>query len=133
MRAGVEVAPEPGIFRTSNAMLRCQDVSRDGVDVEMVNGPYEQMSTTKDPALRKAVVAIVNDWAREFYEESNGRFTMLLPLPRQTPEEAVAKIERITAFGLLRESFSTGPALLNPCCTKWGSPCGQRRRRPAFR
>ena len=100
VRAGVEVEPEPGIFRTSNATLRCQDMDADGVDAEMVNGPYEQMSTIKDPELRKAVIRVVNDWARELYEESNGRFIMLLPLPCQTPEEAVAEIERVATFGL---------------------------------
>jgi hypothetical protein len=45
-------------------------------------------------------VRVVNDWARELYEESHGRFIMLLPLPCQTPEEAVAEIRRVAAFGL---------------------------------
>ena len=35
-----------------------------------------------------------------WYEESNGRFSMLLPLPCQTPEEAVAELLRVTEFGL---------------------------------
>jgi predicted TIM-barrel fold metal-dependent hydrolase len=75
-------------------------MDRDGVDAELVNGPYEQLWQIKDPELRVACVQVVNDWARELYEESNGRFIMLLPLPCQTPEEAVAELRRVAAFGL---------------------------------
>jgi predicted TIM-barrel fold metal-dependent hydrolase len=75
-------------------------MDRDGVDAELVNGPYEQISAIKDPELRAACVRAVNDWARELYEESNGRFIMLLPLPCQTPEEAVAELLRVAEFGL---------------------------------
>jgi len=75
-------------------------MDRDGVDAELVNGPYEQISAIKDPQLRVACVRVANDWARELYEESNGRFIMLLPLPCQTPEEAVAELMRVAEFGL---------------------------------
>ena len=75
-------------------------MDRDGVDAELVNGPYEQISAIKNPELRVAVVRAVNDWARELYEESNGRFIMLLPLPSQTPEEAVAELMRVAEFGM---------------------------------
>jgi len=92
--------PEPGIFRAANARYRCQDMDRDGVDAELVNGPYEQIAAIKDPNLRVACVRVVNDWARELYEESNGRFIMLLPLPCQTPEEAAAELRRVAEFGL---------------------------------
>jgi predicted TIM-barrel fold metal-dependent hydrolase len=91
---------EPGIFRAANAKYRCEDMDRDGVDAELVNGPYEQISAIKDPELRAACVRAVNDWARELYEESNGRFIMLLPLPCQTPQEAAAELLRVAAFGL---------------------------------
>jgi predicted TIM-barrel fold metal-dependent hydrolase len=47
-----------------------------------------------------ACAQAVNDWARELYEASNGRFIMLLPLPCQTPEEAVAELLRVAEFGL---------------------------------
>ncbi len=80
-RAGLAEEPEPGIFRAANAGYRCEDMDRDGVDAELVNGPYEQISAIKDPQLRVACVRVANDWARELYEESNGRFIMLLPLP----------------------------------------------------
>ena len=80
-RAGLAEEPEPGIFRAANARYRCEDMDRDGVDAELVNGPYEQISAIKHPELRAAVVRAVNDWAREIYEESDGRFIMLLPLP----------------------------------------------------
>lgn len=99
-RAGVPEEAEPGIFRAANAKYRCEDMDRDGVDAELVNGPYEQMAAIKDPELRAACVRVVNDWARELYEESNGRFIMLLPLPCQTPEEAVAELLRVAKFGL---------------------------------
>ncbi len=99
-RAGLAEEPEPGIFRAANAKYRCDDMDRDGVDAELVNGPYEQISAIKDPELRAACVRAVNDWARELYEELNGRFIMLLPLPCQTPEEAVAELLRVAEFGL---------------------------------
>jgi predicted TIM-barrel fold metal-dependent hydrolase len=99
-RAGMAEEPEPGIFRAANARYRCEDMDRDGVDAELVNGPYEQISAIRDPELRAACVRGVNDWAREIYEESNGRFIMLLPLSCQTPEEAVAELMRVAEFGL---------------------------------
>jgi len=99
-RAGIQEEPEPGVFRAAHARYRCEDMDRDGVDAELVNGPYEQISAIKDPELRAACVRAVNDWARELYEESNGRFIMLLPLPCQTPEEAVAELVRVAEFGL---------------------------------
>src|ERR1700694_4162485 len=99
-RAGLPEEPEPGIFRAADASYRCVDMDRDGVDAELVNGPYEQISQIKDPGLRAACVRAVNDWARELYEESKGRFIMLLPLPCQTPEEAVAELLRVAEFGL---------------------------------
>ena len=75
-------------------------MDRDGVDAELVNGPYEQISQIKNPELRAACVRAVNDWARELYEESGGRFIMLLPLPCMTPEEATAELLRVAEFGL---------------------------------
>jgi predicted TIM-barrel fold metal-dependent hydrolase len=99
-RAGLAEEPEPGVFRAANARYRCEDMDRDGVDAELVNGPYEQISAIKSRELRTACVRAVNDWARELYEESNGRFIMLLPLPCQSPQEAVAELLRVAAFGL---------------------------------
>ncbi len=99
-RAGLAEEPEPGIFRAANARYRCEDMDRDGVDAELVNGPYEQISAIKNPRLRAACVRVVNDWARELYDESNGRFIMLLPLPCQSPEETVTELIRVAEFGL---------------------------------
>jgi hypothetical protein len=107
-RAGMAEEPEPGIFRAANARYRCEDMDRDGVDAELVNGPYEQISAIRDPELRAVCVRAVNDWAREIYEESNGRFIMLLPLSCQTPEEAVAELMRVAEFGLPTGSSSIG-------------------------
>ena len=130
-RAGVAEEPEPGIFRAANAKYRCEDMDRDGVDAELVNGPYEQIAAIKDAELRTACVQVVNDWARELYEESNGRFIMLLPLPCQTPEEAVAELLRVAASACRLVSSSTGRMRRNRCCTRCGSRCGRQRRRHA--
>ena len=99
-RAGLPEEPEPGVFRAANAKYRCEDMDRDGVDAELVNGPYEQIAAIRDPELRIACVRAVNDWARELYAESDGRFIMLLPLPCQTPAEAAAELLRVADFGL---------------------------------
>ena len=99
-RAGLPEEPEPGVFRAANATYRCEDMDRDGVDAELVNGPYEQIAAIRDPELRIACVRAVNDWAREIYAESDGRFIMLLPLPCQTPAEAAAELLRVADFGL---------------------------------
>src|SRR4051812_13556491 len=98
-RAGLAEEPEPGIFRAANARYRCEDMDRDGVDAELVNGPYEQIAMIRNPELRAACVRAVNDWARELYEESQGRFIMLLPLPCQSPDEAVAELRRVAKSG----------------------------------
>ncbi|MGE5271739.1 MAG: amidohydrolase family protein [Thiohalocapsa sp.] len=99
-RAGLDEEAEPGVFRAASAKYRVLDMDRDGVDAELVNGPYEQLSQIKDPELRAACVRAVNDWARELYEESGGRFIMLLPLPCLSAEEAVAELLRVAEFGL---------------------------------
>jgi len=99
-RAGLDEEAEPGIFRATSAKYRCEDMDRDGVDAELVNGPYEQLHQLKNPELRAACVRTVNDWARELYDESGGRFIMLLPLPCMTPEEATAELLRVAEFGL---------------------------------
>lgn len=99
-RAGLPEEPEPGVFRAANAQYRCEDMDRDGVDAELVNGPYEPIAAIRDSELRIACVRAVNDWARELYAESDGRFIMLLPLPCQTPEEAAAELLRVADFGL---------------------------------
>jgi predicted TIM-barrel fold metal-dependent hydrolase len=99
-RAGLPEEAEPGIFRAASAKYRCEDMDRDGVDAELVNGPYEQIHQIKSPELRAACVRAVNDWARELYEESGGRFIMLLPISCQTPDEAIAEILRVAEFDL---------------------------------
>ena len=99
-RAGLAEEVERGIFRAASARHRCEDMDRDGVDAELVNGPYEQIHQIRNPELRAACVWAVNDWAREFYDESGGRFIMLLPLPCMSAEEATAELLRVAEFGL---------------------------------
>jgi len=132
-RAGLDEEPEPGIFRAASAKYRCEDMDRDGVDAELVNGPYEQIHQIKNPELRAACVRAVNDWARELYDESNGRFIMLLPLPCQTPEEAVAELLRVAEFGLPTGVIFDWVGAPSRSCTRSGNPSGPPRRRPASR
>lgn len=99
-RHGIAEEAEPGVFRAASAKYRCEDMDTDGVDAELVNGPYEFLSQIKNPELRAACVAAINDWARELYEESSGRFIMLLPLPCMTPGEATAELYRVAKFGM---------------------------------
>jgi uncharacterized protein len=99
-RAGLAEEAEPGIFRAANAKYRCEDMDRDGVDAELVNGPYEQIHQIRNPELRVACARAVDDWARELYDESGGRFIMLLPLPCMSAEEATAELLRVAEFGL---------------------------------
>jgi len=132
-RAGLDEEPEPGIFRAANAKYRCEDMDRDGVDAELVNGPYEQISQIKDPELRAACVRAVNDWARELYEESNGRFIMLLPLPCQTPEEAVAELLRVAEFGLPTGVIFDWVFAPEPVMHQIWEPSGPLPPRPACR
>ena len=42
----------------------------------------------------------VNDWACELYEEFGPPLIMLLPLPCQSPQEAVAELERVARLGM---------------------------------
>ena len=71
-RAGLEEEAEPGIFRAASAKYRCEDMDRDEVDAELVNGPYEQIHRIANPELRVACVRAVNDWARELYKRNFG-------------------------------------------------------------
>jgi predicted TIM-barrel fold metal-dependent hydrolase len=77
-----------------------EDMDRDQVDVEFINGAFETLWNISDPELRVAMYQGFNDWAREFYDESNGRLTMLFPLPSMNAEEAVAELQRVAQFGI---------------------------------
>jgi predicted TIM-barrel fold metal-dependent hydrolase len=99
-RAGVAEEPEPGVFRATTARLRCEDMDRDRVDVELINGPYELLWNIQDPELRAACYAGFNDWAKELYDESGGRLIVLFPLPSLSAEEAVRELERVAKFGM---------------------------------
>jgi hypothetical protein len=100
-RAGLPEEAEPGIFRAASAKYRCEDMDRDGVDAELVNGPYEQIHQIKDPELRAACVRAVNDWAHELYEESGGRF---IHAPSITVPDAAGGGRGAVASGGVRAS-----------------------------
>lgn len=99
-RAGVAEEPEPGVFRATSPKYRCEDMDRDGVDVEIINGPFETLWSIQDPELRIACYRAFNDWAKDLYEESNGRLIVLFPLPSMDADEAVQELQRVAKFGL---------------------------------
>ena len=99
-RVGINEEPEPGIFRPSTAKYRCEDLDRDQVDGEMINGPYESLNSIQNEELRAACTTVVNEWAKELYDESNGRLIMLAPVSTVTAEEAVAEIYRVAKIGM---------------------------------
>src|SRR5262245_53811496 len=76
-RAGLAEEAELGVFRAASAKYRCEDMDLDGVDAELVNGPYEQIHEIKKPELRAAWVRAGNDWTRELYDEVSGRFMIV--------------------------------------------------------
>jgi len=62
--------------------------------------PNEQISPSRIRNCGLPAFAPSTTGHGNWYEESNGRFSMLLPLPCQTPEEAVAELLRVAEFGL---------------------------------
>ena len=91
-RAGLPEEPEPGVFRAANATYRCEDMDRDGVDAELVNGPYEQIAAIRDPELRIACVRAVNDWARELYAEAREKAAGVYVIPPFKQPEAALEL-----------------------------------------
>jgi uncharacterized protein len=98
--AGVEEEPEPGVFRASTPKYRLEDMDRDGVDAEIINGPFETLSTIRDNDLRIACIEAVNNWAKDFYQESEGRLILLYVLPSSGPDEAIRELHRVAKLGL---------------------------------
>ena len=106
--------PEPGIFRAASAKYRCEDMDRDGVDAELVNGVDEQILAIKNPELRAACVRAVNDWARELYEEFewpvHHAFAAAVP---DTGRSSLPSCCASPSSGCQPVSFLTGPILRN--------------------
>jgi len=81
--------------------LRLADMDRDGVETQVIFGPIFQISTD-DPVLRVACYRVYNDWLLDFCKAAPDRLIGLPMLP-ETPEAALAELERVIAKGGVRQ------------------------------
>src|SRR4029450_127049 len=96
-RAGIH---DPSARRPAVAELRLADMDRDGVATQVIFGPIFQISTD-DPVLRTACYRVYNDWLLDFCKAAPDRLTGLPMLP-ETPEGALAELERVREKGGVR-------------------------------
>src|SRR5215471_2208572 len=97
-RAGIH---DQSARRPANPELRLADMDRDGVDTQVIFGPIFQISTD-DPVLRSACYRVYNDWLLDFCKAAPDRLIGLPMLP-ETPEAALAELERVIAKGGVRQ------------------------------
>src|SRR5207244_3023421 len=97
-RAGIH---DPSARRPAVAELRLADMDRDGVATQVIFGPIFQISTD-DPVLRAACYRVYNDWLLDFCKAAPDRLIGLPMLP-ETPEGALAELERVRAKGGVRQ------------------------------
>src|SRR5436309_643872 len=97
-RAGIH---DPSARRPAVAELRLADMDRDGVATQVIFGPIFQISTD-DPVLRTACYCVYNDWLLDFCKAAPDRLIGLPMLP-ETPEGALAELERVRAKGGVRQ------------------------------
>jgi len=97
-RAGIY---DPSARRPAVAELRLADMDRDGVSTQVIFGPIFQISTD-DPVLRTACYRVYNDWLLDFCKAAPDRLIGLPMLP-ETPEGALAELERVRAKGGVRQ------------------------------
>src|SRR5262250_817841 len=97
-RAGIH---DPSARRPAVAELRLADMDRDGVATQVIFGPIFQISTD-DPVLRVACYRVYNDWLLDFCKAAPDRLIGLPMLP-ETPEAALAELERLRAKGGVRQ------------------------------
>lgn len=97
-RAGIY---DPSPRRAAVAELRLEDMDRDGVATQVIFGPVHQISTD-DPVLRAACYRVYNDWLLDFCKAAPERLIGLPMLP-ETPEGALAELERVLAKGSVRQ------------------------------
>jgi predicted TIM-barrel fold metal-dependent hydrolase len=76
-------------------------MDRDGVETQVIFGPIFQISTD-DPVLRCACYRVYNDWLLDFCKAAPDRLIGLPMLP-ETPEHALAELERLIAKGGARQ------------------------------
>ena len=94
-RAGIE----DDSYRAGNAVLRLQDMDRDGVASSVIYGPSVMGLKIADDALQAEAYRCFNDWAAEFNRVDPDRLCVLARLPSRRPEDATAEIERVAALG----------------------------------
>lgn len=99
-RAGMH---DPSARRAAVAELRLADMDLDGVSAQVIYGPVHQISTD-DPALRAACYRVYNDWLLDFCQAAPNRLIGLPMLP-ETPEGALAELERVRARGVRQVVF----------------------------
>src|SRR5262249_18062208 len=87
--------------RPAIAELRLADMDRDGVETQVIFGPIFQISTD-DAALRLACYQVYNDWLLDFCAAAPNRLIGVPMLP-ETPDAAVAELERLAAKGGVRQ------------------------------
>lgn len=87
--------------RAAVAELRLADMDRDGVATQVIFGPVHQISTD-DPVLHAACYRVYNDWLLDFCRTAPERLIGLPMLP-ETPEGALAELERVRAKGAVRQ------------------------------
>ncbi|MHA6884560.1 amidohydrolase family protein [Ralstonia pseudosolanacearum] len=97
-RAGIY---DPSPRRAAVAELRLADMDRDGVSTQVIFGPVHQLSTD-DCLLRAACYRAYNDWLFDFCQAAPERLIGLPMLP-ETPEGALAELERVRARGGVRQ------------------------------
>jgi predicted TIM-barrel fold metal-dependent hydrolase len=87
--------------RPAVAELSLADMDRDGVETQVIFGPIFQISTD-DPVLRSACYRVYNDWLLDFCKAAPDRLIGLPMLP-ETPDAALAELERVIAKGGVRQ------------------------------
>src|SRR6202034_2052534 len=75
--------------------LKDQDV--DGVAAEVLYGGASPLKSSADPTLRGQAHRAYNDWLADFCRQSPDRLIGIAELPMESPEHAVAELERATA------------------------------------
>jgi predicted TIM-barrel fold metal-dependent hydrolase len=95
--------------------LKDQDV--DGVAAEVLYGGASPLKSSVDPALRGQAHRAYNDWLADFCRPSPDRLIGIAELPMESPEHAVAELDRATAAGHRGVAIGAFPP-----SGSWGDP-----------
>ena len=124
-RAGLAEEAEPGIFRAANAKYRCEDMDRDGVDAELVNGPYEQISAIQGTRNCAPPACAPSTTGRASFTRSRTAGSSCCSRCPARPRRRLSR----SSCGWRNSacppgSSSTGFSRPSRCCTRCGSRCG---------